>query len=73
MGVKRASGEFMRAIQDNYSDIPGLHAVHDDIIIAGKTEEEHDKSLTMFLERLLKTGMTLNADKCSFRQAEIPF
>lgn len=37
MGAKPASGEFMKAIKDNFSDIEGLHAVHDDIIFAGKT------------------------------------
>jgi hypothetical protein len=73
MGVKPASGEFMRAIQETFSDIPGLHAVHDDVIIAGTNYLEHDRSLTAFLERLLAAGMTLNPNKCLLRQREIPF
>lgn len=73
MGVKPASGEFMKAIRNNFSDIVGLHAVHDDIIIAGKTKETHDASLKCFLERLRETGMTLNPDKCIFGKQQIPF
>lgn len=41
MGFKPASGEFMKAIRQTFSDIPGLHAVHDDIVIAGKTRKDH--------------------------------
>lgn len=73
MGVKPAFGELMKAIRNNFSDITGVHAVHDDIIIAGKTRETHDASLKCFLERLPETGMTLNPDKCIFGQEQIPF
>lgn len=63
----------MRAIQATFSDIPGFHAMHDGVVIAGTTSQEHDNSLTSFLEWLLALGMTLNTAKCLSRQGEIPF
>lgn len=72
MGVKPASGEFMSAIRNHFSDIPGLHAAHDDKVSAGTTIKDHDKSIYLFLKRLLARGMTLNPDKCIFSQREIP-
>lgn len=38
----------------------------DDILITGKTEEEHLKNLTETLERLEKAGVRLKEEKCAF-------
>ena len=46
-----ASNVAQRMVDDNFSDIPGVLAVHDDIIIAGKDTAEHDSALKRVLER----------------------
>ena len=38
----------------------------DDILIATKTEEEHDTLLEQALERLENTGIKLRQEKCKF-------
>jgi hypothetical protein len=35
--------------------------------------EEHDRNLHKLLERLVKVGLTVNAEKCEFRKTELEF
>jgi len=43
----------------------------DDIFIATKTKEEHDKLLEQMLERLAKAGVRLRQEKCEFYATEL--
>ena len=45
----------------------------DDIIVYAKNMEEHDARLEKVLEKLEKSGLTLNAEKCIFRMSELEF
>ena len=45
----------------------------DDACICGKTEEEHDRNLNAVLQRIQDKGLTLNPDKCVFKQTEFVF
>ena len=53
--------------------LSGVVCMMDDILIHGKTREEHDKHLQEVLERLQKTGVTLNKDKYEFAKSRIKF
>ncbi|XP_023806890.1 uncharacterized protein K02A2.6-like isoform X1 [Oryzias latipes] len=44
----------------------GLAGVLADILVWGKTQEEHDVWLHALLEKAQKAGITLNIDKCEF-------
>ena len=66
MGLKNAPATFQRAM--NYV-LRGLIEVIcfvylDDIIIYGRTLEEHFKNLSLLLQRLKEHGMKLQSDKC---------
>ena len=45
----------------------------DDILIFGSTIEEHDRRLNQVLEKVKKSGLQLNKEKCCFRQSEIQY
>ena len=45
----------------------------DDILVSGKTQEEHDKRLETVLERIEQAGLTHNPDKCIFSQPSVRF
>ena len=45
----------------------------DDILIATKTEEEHDKLLDQTLQRLEKAGIRLRREKCEFYAKELQY
>ena len=72
-GIKSAAEIFQKAIESVIQDIPNCRNISDDIIVFGKTVEEHDKTLHLVLKRLEESGLTLNVEKCSFRQTELDF
>ena len=53
--------------------LQGVACLMDDILVHGKTKEEHDTRLLRTLEKLLQHGITLNKDKCSFATESVKF
>lgn len=51
----------------------GCFVYVDDILIAGKTEDEHDKLLTRVMKKLIEAGLQGNENKCVFKQLEVEF
>lgn len=45
----------------------------DDVLISGRTKEDHDARLTSVLTRISKAGLTLNRQKCVFGATQIRF
>jgi recombinational DNA repair protein (RecF pathway) len=60
-------------MQQELERIDGVISLIDNILIYGKTQEEHDARLHTTLTRLEKAGITLNADKCAFSKSEVKF
>ena len=73
MGVKPAQGELTMALQPIFCHIPDVYLIHDDLVIAAETQEEHNIALIAVLEAMSKAGLTLNASKCSYGVSEIKF
>ena len=73
MGSTPASGELTKALRPLFQDIKEVHVIHDDVIIATATEEEHERILNQVLQIIEQSGMTLNINKCMFHQSEVPF
>ena len=55
------------------SGLDGIVCQMDDVLIFGKTKEEHDIRLTKALDRIHSAGVTLNREKCLFGQDSIKF
>ena len=53
--------------------IPNLSCILDDIIITGKTDDEHLKTLEAVLQRLMDYNLRVNEAKCKFFQEEITY
>ena len=45
--------------------------VSDDIIIFGKTQQEHDNALEAVFNRFAKIGLTLNKKKCELSKNDL--
>ena len=54
-------------------DIEGATAIVDDIIVAGRTIEEHDEILKRVLYRATEWNVKLNLEKCRLRQTSIKY
>ena len=53
--------------------IPYVCAYLDDILVTGRTDEEHLHNLDKVLSRLATAGMRLNVDKCTFMAPEVTY
>ena len=61
--IKYASEVFQKQNEAAFANIPGLHIVADDLIIAAENTEEHDKILYQVLQRAKERNIKLNFDK----------
>ena len=73
MGLTPSQGELAVALRPIFANIKGIHVIHDDIIAATNTDQEHEQAIEEAMEALRKSGITLNPKKCIFGQSEISF
>ena len=72
-GICCVSEIFQNAIRQTLGGIPGVLNVSDDILVYGKSPEEHDNNLKQVLSRLREKGLTLNKKKCAFSQDNLGY
>ena len=51
-------------------DLEGVICLVDDVLITGRTQEEHDQRLRAALLRLQRVGLTLGPEKCEIISQE---
>ncbi|GFR75476.1 retrovirus-related Pol polyprotein from transposon 297 [Elysia marginata] len=72
-GINAAPELFQHHLNQILHDIQGATNYIDDVIIFGKTREEHDRNLQATLDRLQEQGVKLNKDKCLFGARKLTF
>lgn len=72
-GLKSAQDEFQRKVNETYEDLQGVMAIVDDILIYGKTEQEHDENLRAMLQRSRERGVKLNPEKSVVCATEVSY
>ena len=72
-GVNSAAEMFQEAIRQSLNGLNGVVNFSDDILVHGKTKQEHDENLKQVLQRLKEKNLTLNPNKCQFRMRSIEF
>ena len=65
-GVSSAPSIFQRVMENLLQGIPGTCVYIDDILVTGKTEQEHLNNLEQALQRLQEAGVRLKRGKCAF-------
>lgn len=72
-GVTNGVSSFQRTVDwlIRTENLNGTFAYIDDITVCGKTQEEHDKNLRLFLKAAEKYNLTLNKEKSKFTQSTI--
>ena len=73
MGLKSSMDIFSRKMDEAFENIPGIVVIVDDILVFGKTREEHDKNLRAVLQRALDKGIRLNQEKLEVGLSEISY
>lgn len=72
-GVSSACEDFQHIMTQVLADLSGVLNIADDIIVYGNSEQEHDENLHSVLKRLHEKGLTINKQKCSFKQDSVNF
>ena len=65
-GASPATDIFHDRVKASLEGLEGCTSIHDNIIVWGKTEEEHYNNLDACLTRLEERGLTLRREKCTF-------
>ena len=73
LGFNSASEELQHALQTLLADIGNAVNIADDIIVFGKSDDEHDDGLYKVLKHLTENNITLNIKKCEFDRESIEY
>lgn len=72
-GIKSAPEIFHRAMESIIEGLEGTRVYIDDLVVWGTTQQQHDERLEKLLQRIKKSGLKLNRDKCLFSVTEMTF
>lgn len=72
-GISSAPEYFQKQMQRILVGIPNIVCLMDDILVYGKSRQEHDTALEKVLQRLVEAGLTLNSEKCVFTVDRVTF
>ena len=64
---------FQRLMTDLLQGKPGTKVIMDDILVYGKSVEEHDSNLEEVLNTVQSSGLKLNKSKCEFRKEKLGY
>lgn len=74
-GLTGAPATFQRLMEKAVGDMNMLQVLVylDDLIVFGKTLEEHEERLVKVLDRLREVGLKISLDKCQFCQTKVKY
>lgn len=73
-GIASAPEHFQnRMVTEVTEGLDGVVCHMDDILVWGRSQEEHDTRLHAVLQKMEQAGITLNVDKCSLSQKKVKF
>ena len=72
-GVKSAPGIFQQIIDTMITGLDGVAAYLDDVIVTGRTNEEHNTNLEALFDRILNYGFRIRIEKCHLLMTEITY
>ena len=71
--ISTAPGIFQRMMKGLLADIEGVTILMDDILVGGKSIEQHNQLVKEVLDRLHSYGLKLKKKKCEFNVSELEF
>ena len=72
-GIHSAVSMFQRTMEIVLAEIEGCIVYIDDIVVTGKTEQDHRRNLARVLQRLQDVGMKIKAEKFHFMLDKITY
>ena len=72
-GLKMTQDVFQMRMDQITERLPGIIAIHDDICVFGKNQQQHDKHLLQLLKTVSAKGLVFNSRKCQISKPEITY
>ena len=72
-GITSAPEHFQRRMSEILRDLDGVVRLVDDVLVYGRTQQEHDQRLKAVLKRLSEAGLTFSLENCEFNKKQIKF
>ena len=72
-GVSCAPAVFQKFIEQLVGDTPGVACYQDDIVVTGRSEQEHLNNLQKTMHKFKASGLHLKLGKCQFFQGSITY
>ena len=72
-GLKSLPQCFQKMMECVLEDLEGVQVYLDDVIVSGRSQEEHDQRLAKVIERMQSRNITLNWDKCKIGVSSVEF
>lgn len=72
-GISCAPELFQKVMESVIAGLEGVVVYLDDLMVSGRTQEEHDFRLARLMERIQEYGILLNEEKCVFNVSSIEF
>ena len=72
-GLKMAQDVFQMRMDQITERLPGIIAIHDDICVFGKIQQQHDKHLLQLLKTASAKGLVFSSRKCQISKPQITF
>ena len=72
-GLNMASEKFNHIIRQVVQDCPGAFNIHDDLIVGGVDDKQHDQRVIAVLKKFAECGLTFNFAKLEYKIRKINF
>ena len=72
-GLHSSAEVFEKKVEQIFGDLPGVSVYFDDIIVAGKTQQEHDANLRKLLVKAKEANVKFNRKKIQLNQTEVRY
>ena len=72
-GIKSSQDIFQRKIDEVFEGLNGMTCIVDDLLVYGRSRQEHDENLVYVLERARIKGVRFNPEKMRIGVIELPF
>ena len=72
-GITSAPEYFQKRMSEILSGLEGVVCMVDDVLVHGRTQEEHGQCLDTALARISNAGVTVNAERCELSQGRVKF
>ena len=73
MGLSSSNEYYQKRMSQILENLDGVICQMDDVLVFGRTDNEHDKRRSKVLSRLERANVTLNSAKCEFKKTSVKF